>query len=145
MIVSLRKMSSPKTANAGINLAGISMAIAILATFFTPSLKGFNNCILMMVGIIIGSGLAWYSGKKVKMINMPQMIALYNGMGGGAAAAIAAIELLRYSNAPLIIRIIAIIGAAIGTLSFTGSLIAYAKLQEIMKGTFVLPMQQRSE
>jgi NAD(P) transhydrogenase subunit beta len=142
LIVGLRKMSSPKTANAGINLAGISMAVAVLATFFTPTLSGFTNYSLMIIAIIIGGAFAWYSAQKVKMIHMPQMIALYNGMGGGAAAAIAAIELLRYTNAPFIIRIIAIVGAIIGTLSFSGSIIAFAKLQELMKGTFVLPKQQ---
>ena len=66
---------------------------------------------------------------------MPQMIALYNGMGGAAAGAIAPIELLHYQETPLIIRSLAILGAIIGTLSFSGSIIAFAKLQEFIKAS----------
>ncbi len=89
---------------------------------------------------MIGGAIAWYSGKKVKMIQMPQMIAIFNGMGGGAAGAIASIELLNTMNAIPEIRILSLLGGIIGTLSFSGSIIAFAKLQDLIKRTIVLPL-----
>ena len=77
--------------------------------------------------------MAWVSGKRVAMTDMPQMIALYNGMGGGAAAAIAAVELYRGSeDEPRCISTMAAIGGFIGAVSFSGSLIAFAKLQGLI-------------
>lgn len=142
LIIGLREMSSPKTARSGIVYAGWGMLIAILVTFFLPSIQGATNYILMIIAVAIGATVAWYSGRKVKMINMPQMIALYNGMGGGAAGAIAAIELMHYDSVPVAIRTLAILGAVIGTLSFSGSIMAFAKLQELIKSATVLPKHQ---
>jgi len=96
----------------------------------------------MIAAILIGGGIAWYSGNKVIMINMPQMIALYNGMGGGAAGAIAALELLRNYDASITIRSIAVLGAIIGTLSFSGSVMAFAKLQDLIQRAIRLPLHQ---
>ncbi len=132
-IVGLKKMSHPRTARRGIILAGIGMAVAILVTFLEPKMHGFQNYLLMLIAIILGGGLAYVSGKKVAMTNMPQMIAIYNGMGGGAAAAIAGSELLRAHPLPLVVTVLALLGAIIGTVSFSGSLIAYAKLQGLMR------------
>ncbi|MGH8513436.1 MAG: NAD(P)(+) transhydrogenase (Re/Si-specific) subunit beta, partial [Gammaproteobacteria bacterium] len=83
-ILGLKRMSSPVTARDGIVWAGAGMGVAILITFFW---SGMQNYLLMITAIAIGSGAAWVSGKRVPMTAMPQMIALYNGMGGGAAAA----------------------------------------------------------
>ena len=91
-IFGLKQMSSPKTARKGIIWAGVGMVVATLVTFLVPGLHNFG---WMILAIASSSALAWYSGKKVAMTDMPQMIALYNGMGGGAAAAIAALELVR--------------------------------------------------
>lgn len=142
LIVGIRQMSTVKSAKHGITLAGWGMLIAILVTFLLPNLQGKTNYLLIITGIALGTLVGWYSGKKVAMISMPQMIALYNGMGGGAAAAIAAIELLRYENAPLLVKILAILGAIIGTISFSGSIIAFAKLQDLIKRVLVLPQHQ---
>lgn len=142
LILGLKQMSSLKKAKQGITLAGIGMLIAILVTFFMPDIKGIANYELMIVAILIGTTLAWYSGQKVKMVQMPQMIALYNGMGGGAAGAIAALELFHYQAELPALRSLAIVGAIIGTLSFSGSLIAFAKLQELIKRPIVLPLHQ---
>jgi NAD(P) transhydrogenase subunit beta len=125
-ILGLKRMSSPVTARGGIVWAGVGMLVATLITFFYP---GMENYLLMTVAIAIGGGLAFWSGKQVAMTNMPQMIALYNGMGGGAAAAIAAVELLRADFPSLAFMTLAIAGALIGSASFSGSLIAFAKLQ----------------
>jgi H+-translocating NAD(P) transhydrogenase subunit beta len=89
--------------------------------------------LMWMIGAIAAGGiLAWVSGKRVAMTNMPQMIALYNGMGGGAAAAIAAVELYRGSEHSVTHLAIATIGGFIGAVSFSGSLIAFAKLQGLI-------------
>ena len=85
-------MSSPVTARSGILWAGAGMLVATLVTFLYP---GMSNYELILPAMFVGAGLAWWSGKRVAMTDMPQMIALYNGMGGGAAAAIAAVELYR--------------------------------------------------
>lgn len=142
LILGLRQMSSPRTAKAGIILAGWGMLAAILITFFLPDIHGAINFELMIAAILIGGGIAWYSGNKVIMINMPQMIALYNGMGGGAAGAIAALELLRNYDASITIRSIAVLGAIIGTLSFSGSVMAFAKLQDLIQRAIRLPLHQ---
>ncbi len=140
LILGIRKMSSPKTAKQGITYAGWGMLAAIAITFFLPEIKGTLNHALIILGIAVGTYIGWSSGNKVQMINMPQMIALYNGMGGGAAAAIAAGELVHPDT--LIVRALAILGAVIGTISFSGSIIAYAKLQDLMKRVIVLPKHQ---
>ena len=96
-ILGLKRMSSPVTARSGIVWAGAGMVVATLVSFLYP---GMSNYELIIAAIVVGSIVAWWSGKKVAMTDMPQMIALYNGMGGGAAAAIAAVELYRaaYAN-----------------------------------------------
>ena len=120
-IYGLKRMSSPVTARSGIVVAGVAMLVATLASFLyvfgvgpdaQPHLS--TNVTLAIAALAIGTLWAWWSGKRVAMTAMPQMVALYNGMGGGAAAAIAAVELLRdaqHQTIPLIVRII---GALIG-------------------------------
>ncbi len=90
------------------------------------------NFSLVMAAIAIGSIVAWSSGKRVAMTDMPQMIALYNGMGGGAAAAIAAVQLYTGHAENIVHLSIATIGGFIGAVSFSGSLIAFAKLQGLI-------------
>ena len=129
-ILGLKRMSSPLTARGGILWAGTGMLVATLITFFWP---GMENYLLMTVAIAIGGVMAWWSGKRVAMTNMPQMIALYNGMGGGGAAAIAAVELLKGDFHSDFFLTLALLGALIGSVSFSGSIIAFAKLQGLMK------------
>ena len=138
-ILGLKRMSSPVTARGGIVWAGVGMLVATLITFFYP---GMENYLLMTVAIAIGGGLAFWSGKQVAMTDMPQMIALYNGMGGGAAGAIAAVELLRGEFNSTIFLTLAVLGALIGSVSFSGSLIAFAKLQGLMRRPLHFPGQQ---
>jgi len=137
-IVGLRRMSSPVTARRGIVWAGVGMLLAVVATFFTP---GLHHHAVMLVAILAGVGVAQWTGQRVAMTAMPQMIALFNGMGGGAAAAIAAVELLHGGAAvaarrPADVAILAVIGAIIGAVSFGGSLIAFAKLQGLVRRVF---------
>jgi NAD(P) transhydrogenase subunit beta len=93
-ILGLKRMSSPVTAVSGVRWAGAGMLLATLATLAFMGASQFNF-ILVIAAIGVGGIVAWVSGKRVAMTDMPQMIALYNGMGGGAAAAIAAVELYR--------------------------------------------------
>jgi len=130
-ILGLKRMSSPVTAVSGVRWAGVGM---VLATVVTLAFMGASSLNLMLVigAIAVGGVLAWVSGKRVAMTDMPQMIALYNGMGGGAAAAIAAVELYRGSEHSITHLTIATIGGFIGSVSFSGSLIAFAKLQGLI-------------
>jgi NAD(P) transhydrogenase subunit beta len=92
--------------------------------------------VLITVAIAVGGIAAWVSGKRVAMTDMPQMIALYNGMGGGAAAAIAAVELLSGDPHDATTMILAVVGALIGCVSFSGSMIAFGKLQGLIERSF---------
>ena len=138
-ILGLKRMSSPVTARAGIVWAGYGMVLATVVTFLEP---GMENYFLMIVAIAASSAIAWYSGKKVAMTDMPQMIALYNGMGGGAAAAIAAVELIKGVEHTATVQALAVLGGLIGAVAFSGSLIAYAKLQGLLKKLYKFPNQQ---
>src|SRR5579862_8367117 len=130
-ILGLKRMSSPVTAVSGVRWAGAGM---VLATVVTLAFMGASSLNLMLVigAIAVGGILAWVSGKRVAMTDMPQMIALYNGMGGGAAAAIAAVQLYRGGEHGIVHLIIAAVGGFIGSVSFSGSLIAFAKLQGLI-------------
>ena len=139
-ILGLKQMSSPVTARRGIVWAGIGMVMATLITYFHQAIH--HNYIWMTLAIAIGGAIAYVSGKKVAMTDMPQMIALYNGMGGGAAAAIAAVELVKQEPMSFTMQTLAVIGALIGTIAFSGSLVAFAKLQGLMRGVIRFPMQQ---
>src|ERR1700678_392253 len=131
-ILGLKRMSSPVTAVSGVRWAGAGMVLATAVTFAFVSGASSINLMLMIGAIAAGGILAWVSGKRVAMTNMPQMIALYNGMGGGAAAAIAAVELFRGNEHSITHLTIATVGGFIGSVSFSGSLIAFAKLQGLI-------------
>lgn len=137
-IAGLKSMSSPVTARRGILWAGAGMVLATLVTFGWP---GMSNYALMLAALLIGGGASWWSGKTVKLTDMPQMVALYNGMGGGAAAAIAAIALAKGAMHGVASTALAVLGGLIGAVSFSGSLVAFAKLQGIMKKAHRLPVQ----
>lgn len=143
-IVGLKQMSSPVTARQGIVWAGIAMVIASLFTFGDPAvLHNTGNLGWMVLAIVVGSAIAYVTAKRVEMTDMPQMIAIYNGMGGGAAAAIAAVELVKVAggaSAPATtVLVLAVLGAIIGSVSFSGSAIAFAKLQGLINKTIRLP------
>ena len=130
-ILGLKRMSSPVTAVSGVRWAGVGM---LLATIVTLAFMGASslNLMLVIIAIAIGTVIAWVSGKRVAMTDMPQMIALYNGMGGGAAAAIAAVELYSGNEHNPVHLTMAAVGGFIGAVSFSGSLIAFAKLQGLI-------------
>jgi H+-translocating NAD(P) transhydrogenase subunit beta len=151
-ILGIKRMSSPVTARSGIQWAGVGMLVATIATFFHGSILShpnmMTNVLLMVLAIGVSTVFAWVSGKKVAMTDMPQMVALYNGMGGGSAAAIGAAALIGVATGSGHHELskaqtaLAVIGALIGSISFTGSLIAFAKLQGWMDKTFRFSGQQ---
>jgi len=145
----LQRMSSPATASSGIFVAGIGMVAAILASFlyvFSVSTSAQPhlpvNIALVLIALLMGGGVAWWGGKKVAMTSMPQMVALYNGMGGGAAGAIAAVELFGGKAQGLTQLAVTLLGALIGAVSLSGSLIAWAKLDGVLKKPLRIKGQQ---
>ena len=138
-IMGLKRMSSPVTARSGIVWAGFGMLVATVVTFAYP---GMSNYWLIVAAIFIGGVAAWWTGRRVAMTDMPQMIALYNGMGGGAAAAIAAVELFKGEAHGITTLSLAVLGGVIGAVSFSGSLIAFGKLQGLIKRSLRFGGQQ---
>lgn len=139
-VVGLKRMSSPLTARNGIIWAGFAMLLAVLVTFASP---GMHNYPLMIIAVLVGTTVAWVSAKKVPMTDMPQMIAVYNGMGGGAAGCIAAVELLRGEIPSAGLTALAVLGGLIGSIAFSGSCVAFAKLQRLMtERPLVFPAQK---
>jgi len=136
----LKRMSSPVSAPSGIRVAGYGMVVAVLASFldvFTVNAAAkphlLINIILAVVALLLGAGFAWWKGRSVAMTEMPQMVAIYNGMGGGAAGAIAAVELFGNKAHGTTQLIVTLLGGVIGGVSLSGSAIAWAKLDEILK------------
>jgi len=145
----LKRMSSPVSAPSGIRMAGIGMLVAILANFlqvFTVDAAAkphlLVNIILAAVALALGASVAWFKGKTVAMTEMPQMVAIYNGLGGGAAGAIAAVELLGGKTHGLSQLVVTLVGGLIGAVSLSGSVIAWAKLDEILKKPLRFPGQR---
>ena len=142
-LLGMQRMASPRSARSGIQWAGVGMVLATVATFFVP---GLGNIGLMLLAIALGGGFAWMSGRKVAITDMPQMVALYNGLGGGAAAAIGAVELLRWSAAGIapgrLSLVLAMLGALIGAIALSGSVIAWAKLDGRMDRRYMFRGQQ---
>jgi NAD(P) transhydrogenase subunit beta len=134
-IFGLKRMSSPVTALSGIVVAGIGMLVSVAASFLTvfdlpPEAVPYRtvNLILAVLALCAGGGWAFLRGRKVEMTAMPQMVALYNGMGGGAAAAVAGVELSAGGAPSALTLVVTVAGALIGSISLTGSVIAWAKL-----------------
>ncbi len=137
-ILGLKAMSSPATARRGIVYAGTAMLIAVAVTFFSP---GLSNFAWIALGVALGGGAGYYWARVVKMTAMPQMVAVFNGMGGGAAAAIAGVELLTSLRGAT--AYLSVAGAVIGAISISGSVIAFLKLQGWMPSkAIVLPARQ---
>jgi NAD(P) transhydrogenase subunit beta len=135
LIIGIKRLSSPATARSGNVIAAIGMAIAIVFTLLSPQIDSYW---LIAAGVAVGTVIGVASARMVKMTAMPQMVALFNGVGGGAAALIAAAEFHRLTPAPghvLPEHMGAMLfSALIGSISFSGSLVAFGKLQELLPG-----------
>ncbi len=136
-IYGMSGLTGPRTAVRGNKIAAVGMAIAIIATLLTPHvLSGSSTPWLMALGMAIGVAVGLPAARNVRMTAIPQMVALFNGVGGGAVAIIAWIE---YRHAfggayALKVEIPSLFAAIVGSISFWGSNIAFGKLQEILPG-----------
>jgi proton-translocating NAD(P)+ transhydrogenase subunit beta len=134
-ILALRFLSNPAHARRGNQIGAIGMLVAIVVTWIKT---GTTSWWAIAVGMLIGGGFGAVAARRVKMTAMPQMVALFNGVGGGAAALIALAELHRILPEPgrpkLDIGVAIALSGLIGAISFSGSLVAFAKLQELIKG-----------
>jgi len=135
-IMGLARLTSPTTAVQGNKIAAVGMAIAVVATLLNPDLDG-ADFLLIAIGLIIGTVVGVPSARNVKMTQMPQMVALFNGVGGGAVALIAWAEFREPFQLAdnLEVGIPLVFAAIIGSISFWGSNIAFAKLQGLISGS----------
>ncbi|WP_448097209.1 NAD(P)(+) transhydrogenase (Re/Si-specific) subunit beta [Luteibacter yeojuensis] len=146
-ILGMKRMASPATAVHGIWLTGIGMVVAVVVSFGYLSAipvearpHALTNVALALAALALGGGWAWWRGRRVAVTAMPQMVALYNGMGGGAAAAVAAVELMARdggeASAGILLVVVTALGALIGSVSLSGSIVAWAKLDGRLERTF---------
>ena len=126
-VVGLRRLSSPKRARTGIWYAGGGMALAIFSMVLHPELG--SNHALIVLAMALGGGIALIHARKVVMTDIPQMVALYNGLGGAAAASIGMLVLLHVTEYGTADKSLAVLSALIGWISFAGSMFAYLRLK----------------
>ncbi len=139
-ILGLKQMSHPRTAVRGIVIAAIGMFVAIAVTFLDSNVAGY---FYILLGLVVGGGMGAYLALKVEMTSMPQLVGLLNGLGGGASTLVAWAD-LQLESAQGADSLVAIgLSGLIGTVTFWGSLVAWAKLEELprFKKPFSLPQQ----
>ena len=130
-ILSLKGLSSPKSARMGTALGAIGALVATVALFFTGI--ELRNLALIIGAIVVGSVIGWVSARRVKMTAMPQLVALFNGVGGGAAGLIAVVEFLHIgAEGGVLFSFFTVLTIIIGSVAFSGSIVTFLKLQEIM-------------
>ena len=134
-----KRLSSPATARSGNTLAALGMLIAVVVTLFNEDIVSFE---LIVAGIIVGSLIGLALARYIKMTAMPQMVAIFNGFGGGASTTVAAAELLRLRSPSGDLAVDAsvtiLVSVFIGTITFSGSMIAFGKLQDLVTSNAVV-------
>jgi H+-translocating NAD(P) transhydrogenase subunit beta len=143
-ILALRFLSSPATARRGNQIGAAGMLVAIIVTFAQSEVVSYWE---IAVGMVVGGTFGAVAARRVHMTAMPQMVALFNGVGGGAAALISLAEFHLHAPDPGTLQwdisTAIMLSAIIGSISFSGSLVAFAKLQELVRGRpIVYPLQQ---
>src|SRR4028119_782378 len=143
-ILGLKKLGSPATARQGNLWAAIGMLLAVVATLLDRQVLNYQ---MIWVGLIIGSVIGAIAAYKVEMTDMPQMVGLLNGLGGAASALVAVGEFWRLVGSdaviPLDANISILLDVFIGGVTFTGSMVAFAKLQGLISGSpITFPLQQ---
>jgi len=136
-ILALKGLGSPKRARLGNIIAAVGMLIAVVATFFKQvDGHSLHHVALILIAMAIGVVIAVPTARFVQMTAMPQLVAIFNGVGGGAAALVSITEFVHiHSSRPATyVTLEVLLGVLIGTVSFSGSAIAFAKLQELMTG-----------
>ena len=140
-IFGLKMLGSPRSARRGNFISGIGMLIAIVVTLFD---KEIVDPAFIIVGLVVGGGIGAFAARTVQMTAMPQMVAVFNGFGGGASTLVALAEFVRVTSTPTTdVSVTLVLSVLIGTVTFFGSFVAYAKLQGIMSSApTVLPFHQ---
>jgi len=147
-IYGIRRLRTPETARSGNTLAATGMVIALIATVFVADIDDVLSVGEISVGVLVGSVIGAVAAQRVQMTAMPQMVAAFNGVGGGAAALIAVsefyrVEALGQGQETLVSSLAVLLSVVIGTVSFAGSIIAFTKLQELaLTGSVTFPLQQ---
>ena len=129
-ILALKGLSSPKSARTGVLLGAVGAVLATVVLFFSGI--ELLNLSLILIALAVGSVIGAVAARKVKMTAMPQLVALFNGVGGGAAALIAVVEYMEHGEADLLYLIFTVATVIIGAVAFSGSIVTYLKLQELM-------------
>ena len=129
-ILALKSMSSPRTARTGVLLGAVGALLATVVLFFSGI--ELMNLALILIFVAVGSIIGLVAARRVKMTAMPQLVALFNGVGGGAAALIAVVEYLVVGSEDLLFLIFTVATVIIGSVAFSGSIVTYLKLQELM-------------
>jgi len=145
-ILGIKLLGSPRTARLGNLVAAFGMLVAFIATVPLMRVENWNlNCTLIVVGTLIGLAIGAVGAYSVRMTAMPQMVALFNGVGGGAAALVASLEFLKRANSfegiTTFFAVTMLFAILIGSLSFSGSLIAFAKLEGYLEKPHTFPGQ----
>lgn len=130
-IVGLKRLSSPVTAVSGNRLASLGMLIAVVVTLLDRQVVSY---VTVAAGLVVGGGIGAVLARRVEMTAMPQLVAAFNGLGGGASALVASVELLEGQDPALRTLISIAVSALIGAITFSGSFIAFGKLQGIVPG-----------
>ncbi|MFT8649937.1 MAG: NAD(P)(+) transhydrogenase (Re/Si-specific) subunit beta [Bifidobacterium psychraerophilum] len=142
-VIGLHFMNSPKTARKGNRISAEGMVLAVVMAFVHLFVVGFISStavIVLVAGILVGGFAGVYSAKKVKMTDMPQLVSVFNTVGGGAAALVALNDILASSSTPgSVVLVTAGLGVLIGSVTFTGSLVAAGKLQGVIPGKPISP------
>jgi len=147
-ITGIRRLRRPETARSGNTIAAVGMVIALVATIFVANIDEALSTVEIGVGVVVGSVIGAVAAQRVQMTAMPQMVAAFNGVGGAAAALIAVsefyrVEALGSGQEPLVSAIAVLLSVVIGTISFSGSVVAFVKLQELaLTGSVTFPLQQ---
>ncbi len=143
-ILGLKQLSSPKSARKGNWTAAVGMVIAIAASLPGLSLSS-TKILVILAAVAIGVVVGWFAARKVAMTAIPQMVAAFNGVGGGAAAVVSVSEYLHTAAlAPGVVQSFStVFSVVVGSVSFAGSVIAFMKLQELMRGTPITYPGQR--
>ncbi len=139
-IVGLKRLSSPATARQGNQIAAVGMLIAIVVTLADREVVGYGT---IAAGMIVGGGVGLFLAQRVEMTAMPQLVAAFNGFGGGASALVALAELIRFGEAAETRTLVSIgLSILIGAVTLSGSMVAFAKLQGLVSGKpLVMPGQ----
>ena len=132
-ILGIKMLSSPRSARRGNTLAAAGMLLALIATLLDREIVSYGT---ILAGVVVGGVIGTIAARRVAMTAMPQMVALFNGSGGGAAAIVSSLEYLRFARAdlpvPPVMSVTILVGALIGAISFTGSVVAFGKLQGLV-------------